>query len=717
VSANEAHEAVNRSWSVFRSAGIADDLTVIEYIARLLLNESGLEIELPDRLLPRSLTVRAESVDITRFAQLRDDLRSAAEQLGGDDRVQQFAALFDQHVLFRLSEMLAGGRYPTPRHIAHFMQTLADVRPDDSLADFACGSGGLLVTREVTEENQEPRTFGVEISPEWARIARANLLLHKIPLREDSIQDGNSLSIIDEPDSLFSQTRFFPHKVENFGGVKAFSRVLMNPPFGEKIDAALTENKLGRKISRSETALITLALRNLDQDGIAGVLAPSGLLFSNNSADKALRTELVDGNTLDAVAALPKDAFQPYSPLQTNLLLFTKRSSPEDHLTWFFQLEQDGYPSGRGRNLTQYPPPQTSDLPFVEQLWAKRHSDPDAHCPKGDAPEVKVHWISRETGCPGVVCWGINHALKSVEFIDPPTTGATKQKAEVEIEEVEQGPHLLLELLTPTAESKITVKIFIPETVWVSLRATTSSAENPGEEQEPEVEEAEEIPKQVELSSIKLLTSPAWSAAIAFFRDGKGAISESPRLLGVGVRATDIQHQAYDLRPERYVITPVESQLIDSPTTLLRNIYDNQRKLAQQIDSLFGRLELPSLAQEERTPPKLIQEELNVISKLNYEQQQVWRKICEKTALVGDAEPDNYETALHFTLEQLNLDYSEGTLESTRLTLALLERMGLIVPVTVVDPKIKSTMFAYRRVTERDTWLFGSNSSLSGRET
>ncbi|MBD3881710.1 N-6 DNA methylase [Phormidium tenue FACHB-886] len=715
MSANEANEAVNRSWSVFRSAGIADDLTIIEYIARLFLNESELEGELPDRLLPRSLTVRADSVDITKFARLRDDLRSAAEQLGGDDRVQQFATLFDQHVLFRLSEMLAGGRYPTPRHIARFMHTLAEVNPGDSLADFACGSGGLLVTREVTEGNQEPRTFGVEISPEWARIARANLLLHRIPLREDSIQDGNSLSIVDESDSLLSQERLFPFRVEKFSGVKAFSRVLMNPPFGEKMDAALTGDKLGRKISRSETALITLALRNLDQDGIAGVLAPSGLLFSNNSADKALRTDLVDGNTLDAVVALPKDAFQPYSPLQTNLLLFTKRLSPEDHLTWFFQLEQDGYPSGRGRNLTQYPPPQTSDLPFVEQLWAKRHPAPNAQFPKGDAPEVKVHWISRETGCPGVVCWGINHALKSVEFIDPSATGSTKQ--EPEVEEVEQGPHLLLELLTPPTEFKITVKVPIPKTVWISTRAVISSAENPSEEQELEVEETEEISKQVEPSSIKLLTSPAWAAAIAFFRDGKGAIGESPRLLGVGVRAIDIQQQAYDLRPERYVITPVESQLIDSPTTLLRNIYDNQRKLAQRIDSLFGRLELPSLAQEERTPPKLIQEELNVVSKLNDDQQQVWRKICEKTALVGDAEPDNYETALHFTLEQLNLDYSEGTLESTRLTLALLECMGLIVPVTVVDPKSKSTMFAYRRVTERDIWLFGSNGSLSGRET
>ena len=68
---------------------------------------------------------------------------------------------------------------------------------------------------------------------------------------------------------------------------------------------------------------------------------------------------------MEAVIALPKDAFQPYSSLQTNLLLFSKRRPDILHTVWFFQLEQDGYPSGRGRDLT-VDPPQASDIPFAK---------------------------------------------------------------------------------------------------------------------------------------------------------------------------------------------------------------------------------------------------------------------------------------------------------------------------------------------------------------
>jgi len=685
VAANEANGAINHLWSIFRSAGIADDLAIIEYTARLLLDESGLEIQLPDRLLPRHPPHRDEFG--REFELLKHVLNSAAEQLGGDNPVQQFATLFDQHVLFHLSEMLAGGRYPTPRHIARFMQTLAEVAPDDTLADFTCGSGGLLITRAVTKQDRAPRTFGVEISPEWARIARANLLLHKISIREASIRDGNALNVIEKPVSPEEpDSRFFPFRSNSnkADDVRAFNRILMNPPFGEKVDAALTGEKLGKRISKSETALITLALRNLAQNGVAGVLAPSGLLFSNSSADKALRTELVNENTLNAVIALPKDAFQPYSPLQTNLLLFTKQQSPENHLTWFFQLEQDGYPSGRGRNLTQYPPPQTSDLPFVEQLWAKHHSNPDAQFPDRDAPAVGVYWFSSEAGYPGIVCWGITHALKSVDFIDPSTTESANQ--ETVVEAAGHVPHLSVELITPLTEPKITVKIPVPETIWTSPRSTSAPVEASDEELEPEVEEAEEILEQVEPSAIKLLTSRAWAAAIAFFRKGNGTIGESPRLLGVAVQANDIQQQAYDLRPERYVIVPTESQSLKSPSELLADIYKNQRQLAKRIDNLFGHLELPAIATQKLPSPIFNDAELPLVAKFNREQREMWHKVRQKTETVIEEGADNYETAALFAPADIGIDDSESMAEAIR-TLDLMERMGLIVPVTITEPQ------------------------------
>lgn len=657
-------DLLNQVWSAFRSAGIADDLTIIEHIAALFLTESGLELP-ADEASPRFPTAHLNTDSI------KGNLRKAANQVGG------FATLFDRHVLFRLPTMLPGGRYPTPRHIAQSMLRLAQVEPTHSFGDFACGSAGLLVYRETTDTDQSGQTIGVEISPEWAKLARANIQLHRIPFAQ--IRDGNAL------------------KVLSLGAFAAetFDRILMNPPFGEKIDAILAEITLGKKVgSRSETALTTLALQKLASGGRAAVLVPSGLLFSNNTADKTLRTQLVDENALEALISLPRDAFQPYSPLQTNLLVFSKTQSSEGHLTWFLQVEQDGYPAGKGRDLTQ-DPPQSSDLPFVEQVWAKRNSEFDTLFPDETNPQVGVKWITDGNSRTGMTCQGLANDLASIKFmlLDPQTG--------------QRSSFLLVELAAAPSEQRITVQIPL-ETEQPSTDDEQLEAEvNFGQLEEAEPEKAVE-------PLIPLLSHPVRAVAIALPTQNQTAGTDRARLLGVAVQSTAIQNQAYDLRPERYVKTQTESRSIESPTTLLARIYRNQRQLAQRIDSLFGRLELPPIATQKLPSP--IKEEVKPFGKLSAEQIKVWEKVREKTETVIDNETDNYQTAALFTLEELSTASTEEAADATKLSLDLLERMGVIVPVTVADPKTNEPLFFYRRVTKRDLWQFGSGASNSGED-
>jgi type I restriction enzyme M protein len=51
--------------------------------------------------------------------------------------------------------------------------------------------------------------------------------------------------------------------------------------------------------------------------------------------------------------------------------------------------------------------------------------------------------------------------------------------------------------------------------------------------------------------------------------------------------------------------------------------------------------------------------------------------------------------------------------ENTLATLDLLERRGVIIPVTIADPNTGELMMFYRRVTERDRWLSDAPSSES----
>jgi hypothetical protein len=155
---------LNNIWAAFRSVGITDDLRIIEQLAALLLEQEGVQPGSgsdsdSDSPLPALSVPKEFNLD-----DVRRQLTDASQQAGGA------GVLFDRSILFRLDTMRAGGRYPTPRHIVRLMTALAETTKK-VVADFACGSGGLLI------HSQGSSLVGVDISPEWARIARANLRL------------------------------------------------------------------------------------------------------------------------------------------------------------------------------------------------------------------------------------------------------------------------------------------------------------------------------------------------------------------------------------------------------------------------------------------------------------------------------------------------------------------------------------------------------------
>ncbi|MEQ8464343.1 HsdM family class I SAM-dependent methyltransferase [Coleofasciculus sp. E1-EBD-02] len=666
-------EQLNKVWSEFQKAGITDDLRVIEYIARLLLEESGVIVaSADDSRIPRLVHNETEdfvSEDIPRrpprdlnidIEAIKQYLRQAAKQAG------DIATLFDRHVLFRLPSMLPGGRFPTPRHIVKFMQRLAQVDPNNhSVADLACGSGGFLINREITNPSNDEVTIGIDISPEWKRLAWANTRLHHFTPR---LINGNALQVCGS---------------EEFAK-KAFDRILINPPFGEKIDEKLAEKTLGYKVSsRSETALTALALKKLAPAGKAAILVPSGLLFSNNTGERELRRQLLVDYKLEAVISLPKDALQPYSPLQTHLLLVSKPdnsaqpSKNGENLIWFWQLEQDGYPSGRGRDLTQDPDESASDLPFVTQFFT--NPNPPLLFPQQN-PRIAISRIAEGTSLLGFVCQATSTELTSVTFYPQPneTTSA-----------------FLLTETAPLGEQRICDRIPLDG-------SEPSKVENP----QQLIKDLYKLTKKDPDPGKRLFSQPVKAAAMSVLPESQAIGSNRVRLLGVAVRCDTIQAPTYDLRPERYVEKQEEPRSTDSPAELLSQIYQNQRKLSGHIESLFGRLELPAIANQQLPSPLANIASLGILEKLNLEQKTIWERIQAKIEKIDSRDQDNPQTAVHFTLEELIQEDDSEILEMTRSTVDLLERLGVIVPVTITTPSTDESIQCYRRVTERDLWQF-----------
>jgi hypothetical protein len=144
-----------------------------------------------------------------------------------------------------------------------------------------------------------------------------------------------------------------------------------------------------------------------------------------------------------------------------------------------------------------------------------------------------------------------------------------------------------------------------------------------------------------------------------------------------------------------------------SPASLLASLRRNQREFQEHIDTLLGRLDLAPLADQTLPSPLPIQDGKAVepFGVLSREQQAVWERVRRKAQTLRNG-TTSYGTAVLFTPEEVNPGSDTEVSETTRSTLDLLERMGVIVPVTIADPNTGEPVAFYRRVTERDLWRF-----------
>ncbi len=370
ISQSEIHSRINQIWQIFTAAGVTDPITIIENLAYFFLREEFQIGELYEitssrrQLLELQQDTRGGFMPIDLLPDLMKklpylkslpDIKQLVPQFTGSLGISGYLQIGDAvHGLLQdyspaaqifnevfpgfLERMEPGGRYFTPRHLTRWAASLLEIFPGARLADFACGSGGFL----VAAAEKSPQVNGVEISPNWARLAFTNCLLHGS--EKPDIRIGNSLSIFGKREK---ETQF--------------DCVLMNPPFGAKVDDSLVNMAFDFKLSgRSETVLTALAYEHLSENGQMVVFVPSGSLFATSGGEQILREGWIENGELTAVVTLPKDAFQPYSQVATHALLIEKTRQP-DYINWFFQPRFDGFTSGRNRQ----PDPEHNDLPLI----------------------------------------------------------------------------------------------------------------------------------------------------------------------------------------------------------------------------------------------------------------------------------------------------------------------------------------------------------------
>jgi len=249
------------------------------------------------------------------------------------------------------------GQFFTPEPVIDFCVAMMQPKPNETIIDPACGSGGFLMsalkylqnnyseldTKKVVSKN----LFGLDINRSIARIAKMKLLLEANG--KTNVLCSNSLEDLDSIKLSLSHS----------GG---FDLILANPPFGAKITntATLSKYDLGYKWTNynkeyhktksvypnqnAEILFIERCLQLLKEGGRMGIVLPNGN-FENPSLEY-LRYYIKLKAKILAIVNLPQETFIPFGTGVKTSLLFLEKDTPnkiKQYPIFFGRVKKLGY--------------------------------------------------------------------------------------------------------------------------------------------------------------------------------------------------------------------------------------------------------------------------------------------------------------------------------------------------------------------------------------
>lgn len=246
----------------------------------------------------------------------------------------EFGTIYET-ILKSLQSAGNAGEFYTPRAVTDFMVQMIAPKLGESVADFACGTGGFLTStlkylepQKVSPEDIDKynnTVYGIEKKPLPYLLCITNMLLHDVD--EPKIYHSNSLE----------------KNVRDYGEEDKFDIILMNPPYGGSEKDAV-KNNFPADLRSSETAdlFMNVIMYRLKKNGRCAVIIPDGFLFGTDNAKVAIKSKIFSEFNLHTVIRMPHSVFAPYTPITTNILFFDNTKSTTE--TWFYRMDMpDGY--------------------------------------------------------------------------------------------------------------------------------------------------------------------------------------------------------------------------------------------------------------------------------------------------------------------------------------------------------------------------------------
>ena len=288
-----------------------------------------------------------------------------------------------ESILKELQSAGSAGEFYTPRAVTDFMAQVIKPQIGETMADFACGTGGFIISwlKELkklvrTTEDEEAYSnsiYGIEKKQFPYMLCITNLLLHGL----------------DVPRVFHSNTLL--HDVLDYTEEDKVDVILMNPPYGgsEKADV---KNHFPTDLASSETAdlFMSVIMYRLKKNGRAAVILPDGFLFGTDNAKINIKRKLLREFNLHTVIRLPGSVFSPYTSITTNILFFDNTHPTEK--TWFYRLDMpEGY-----KHFSKTKPMKLEHFQPVLDWWENRQEIAEDGFDK--AKKFSVQQLTEELG-------------------------------------------------------------------------------------------------------------------------------------------------------------------------------------------------------------------------------------------------------------------------------------------------------------------------------
>ena len=277
---------------------------------------------------------------LTQFSTSADTLGDAYEYLIG-----QFAA----------GSGKKAGEFYTPQRVSDILSAIVTLDSQDpstgprshldSVLDFACGSGSLLlnVRHRLKEAGATlGKIHGQEKNITTYNLARMNMLLHGVKDSEFEIYHGDTLT---NDWDLLRET--------NPARIPKFDAVVANPPFSYRWEPtdALAEDVRFKNYglapkSAADFAFLLHGFHFLKDDGAMAIILPHGVLF-RGGAEARIRTKLLQDGNIDTVIGLPANLFFS-TGIPVCILVLKKCKKPDDVL---FINAADHFEKGKRQNV------------------------------------------------------------------------------------------------------------------------------------------------------------------------------------------------------------------------------------------------------------------------------------------------------------------------------------------------------------------------------